>query len=73
MSTKAPSIKDIAKKAGVSITTVSFIINGKAVEKNISAAVIKRVEDIIVDRGLPAKPDRQELKDRKFSDHCFDC
>jgi LacI family transcriptional regulator len=51
MSTKAPSIKDIAKKASVSITTVSFIINGKAVEKNISAAVIKRVEDIIVAEG----------------------
>lgn len=47
MSTKALSIKDIAKKANVSITTVSFIINGKGLEKNISAAVIKRVEDII--------------------------
>ena len=51
MSTKAPSIKDIAKKASVSITTVSFIINGKAIEKNISAAVIKRVEDIIIEEG----------------------
>ena len=51
MSIKAPSIKDIARKASVSITTVSFIINGKAVEKNISAAVIKRVEDIIIAEG----------------------
>lgn len=47
MSVKALSIKDIAKKANVSITTVSFIINGKAEEKHISAAVIKRVQDII--------------------------
>jgi len=47
MSTKAYSIKDIAKIANVSITTVSFIINGKAVEKNISTAVIKRVEEIV--------------------------
>lgn len=47
MSTKPPSIKDIAKKANVSITTVSFILNGIAVEKSISAAVIKRVEEII--------------------------
>lgn len=51
MSTKALSIKDIAKKANVSITTVSFIINRKAVEKNISAAVIKRVEQIIAEDG----------------------
>jgi LacI family transcriptional regulator len=51
MSSKTPSIKDIAKKANVSITTVSFIINGKAVEKNISAAVIKRVEEIIIEDG----------------------
>jgi LacI family transcriptional regulator len=51
MSVKAPSIKDIAKIANVSITTVSFIINGKAVEKNISTAVIKRVEEIILAQG----------------------
>lgn len=51
MSSKAPSIKDIAKIANVSITTVSFIINGKAVEKNISTAVIKRVEEIIIAEG----------------------
>jgi LacI family transcriptional regulator len=52
MSTKALSIKDIAKKANVSITTVSFIINGKAVEKNISTAVIDRVEKIIKEDGF---------------------
>lgn len=44
---KPLSIKDIAIKAGVSITTVSFIINGKAKEKSISDAVIKKVEKII--------------------------
>ncbi|HWW40388.1 LacI family DNA-binding transcriptional regulator [Pedobacter sp.] len=52
MTTKALSIKDIAKKANVSITTVSFILNGKAVEKNISTAVIERVEKIIKDDGF---------------------
>ena len=41
---KALSIKDIALKANVSITTVSFIINGKAKEKSISDAVIKKVQ-----------------------------
>lgn len=51
MSDKALSIKDIAKKANVSITTVSFILNNKAVEKNISAAVIEKVEKIIKEDG----------------------
>lgn len=51
MSDKALSIKDIARKANVSITTVSFILNNKAVEKNISAAVIEKVEKIIKDDG----------------------
>lgn len=48
---KALSIKDIALKAKVSITTVSFIINGKAKEKSISDAVIKKVQKIIADSG----------------------
>ncbi|MGA9650588.1 LacI family DNA-binding transcriptional regulator [Pedobacter sp.] len=48
---KALSIKDIAQKANVSITTVSFIINGKAKEKSISEAVIEKVEKIIEESG----------------------
>ncbi|MFC4209659.1 LacI family DNA-binding transcriptional regulator [Pedobacter lithocola] len=48
---KALSIKDIAVKANVSITTVSFIINGKAKEKSISEAVIEKVEKIIQESG----------------------
>ncbi|RDC54512.1 LacI family transcriptional regulator [Pedobacter chinensis] len=48
---KTLSIKDIAVKAGVSITTVSFIINGKAKDKSISEAVIKKVEKIIKESG----------------------
>lgn len=48
---KTLSIKDIALKANVSITTVSFIINGKAKEKSISEAVIKKVEAIIKESG----------------------
>ncbi len=41
------SIVDIAERAGVSKTTVSFILNGKAEEHRISAETIKRVQDII--------------------------
>lgn len=48
---KRLSIKDIALQANVSITTVSFILNGKAQEKAISAAVIEKVEKIIKDSG----------------------
>jgi Transcriptional regulators len=36
-------ISDIAKDLGVSVTTVSFILNGKAKEKRISDALTKRV------------------------------
>ncbi len=48
---KALSIKDIALEAGVSITTVSFILNGKAKEKAISELVTKKVEKIIKESG----------------------
>jgi len=48
---KSLSIKDIAVKANVSITTVSFIINGKAREKSISEAVIEKVKKIIEESG----------------------
>ena len=37
------SIKDIASALNVSVTTVSFIINGKAKEKRISEKVTKKV------------------------------
>ncbi len=48
---KRISIKDIALKADVSITTVSFIINGKAKERSISQKVIDKVEKIIRESG----------------------
>ena len=48
---KTLSIKDIAVAAGVSITTVSFILNGKAKEKAISEVVTKKVEKIIKELG----------------------
>lgn len=44
---KPASIKDIATKAKVSITTVSFILNGKAEQMRISKSVIEKVQAII--------------------------
>jgi LacI family transcriptional regulator len=46
---KPPSIKDIAHKANVSITTVSFILNGKAEKMRIRKEVIDRVKAIIIE------------------------
>ena len=43
MEKKRPSLKDIAKRLDVSVTTVSFILNGKGKEKKISDEVINRV------------------------------
>lgn len=49
---KPASIKDIANKANVSITTVSFILNGKAEKMRISQAVIEKVQNIIKELGF---------------------
>ncbi|MBB6271929.1 LacI family transcriptional regulator [Pedobacter cryoconitis] len=49
---KPLSIKDIAKKANVSITTVSFILNGKAEKMRISQDMIAKVEAIIKEVGF---------------------
>ncbi|MGM9479087.1 LacI family DNA-binding transcriptional regulator [Pedobacter sp. GSP4] len=46
---KRVSIKDIAKQLKISITTVSFVINGKAREKNISEALTKKVLDLVAE------------------------
>ncbi|SFB82818.1 LacI family transcriptional regulator [Parapedobacter composti] len=40
-------ISDIARDLGVSVTTVSFILNGKAKEKRISEGLTKRVLDYV--------------------------
>jgi LacI family transcriptional regulator len=45
------SIKDIAKRAGVSASTVSFVLNGKADELKISEATQRRVRKIASDLG----------------------
>jgi LacI family transcriptional regulator len=50
------SIKDIAKALNVSVTTVSFVLNGKGKEKKISDAVIKKV--IEYTESVNYKPNR---------------
>ncbi|HXD77362.1 MAG TPA: LacI family DNA-binding transcriptional regulator [Puia sp.] len=48
---KKVSISDIAKKAGVSVSTVSFVMNDKAVKMRISREVIERVENVAREMG----------------------
>ncbi|WP_264538500.1 LacI family DNA-binding transcriptional regulator [Flavobacterium sp. N1736] len=43
---KKITIKDIATEAQVSISTVSFVINGKGEKMGISSSVIKKVQDV---------------------------
>ena len=38
------SIKDVAKKANVSISTVSIILNGKSEQRKISSSTVDRVK-----------------------------
>lgn len=49
---KKVSMKDIAKELNTSITTVSFVINGKSKEMGISPATDKKVRDLIKKRGF---------------------
>ncbi len=41
-----PTLKDIARTAGVSISTVSIVLSGKASERRISAQVVQRVQSV---------------------------
>ncbi len=54
---KKVSIKDIAKKSGVSITTVSIVLNGNGTERKISESVIKKIMDVAAE--LNYRPNQQ--------------
>lgn len=56
---KKVSIRDIAQQLNISITTVSFIINGKAKEKRISDDLIKKVEKLV--KEVDYKPNQLAL------------
>lgn len=43
------TIKDVAKRAGVSPTTVSIILNGKAEDRKISQATLEKVMNAVRD------------------------
>lgn len=62
MAKKKTSIKDIAEALGISITTVSFILNGKAREKRISEELTKKVEAYIEEVGYKPSHLAQSLR-----------
>ncbi|MBC3762444.1 LacI family DNA-binding transcriptional regulator [Quadrisphaera oryzae] len=51
-----PTALDVAQRAGVSRTTVSFVLNGRAAERGITAATAERVTAAAADLGYV--PDR---------------
>ncbi len=51
MRRKTLGIGDIAKRMNVSVTTISFILNGKAEEKRISSGLTKRVLKLVDEVG----------------------
>ncbi|MCH7400584.1 LacI family DNA-binding transcriptional regulator [Belliella kenyensis] len=67
---KRVSIKDIAQALGVSITTVSFVINGKARNK-VSEELIKKVEAYIEKVGYIPNVAAQSLRTGKSNTIVF--
>jgi LacI family transcriptional regulator len=47
MSSKAASIQDVSKETGMSLTTVSFVLNGKAKTMGISDETIANVQRVV--------------------------
>lgn len=62
MAKKKISIKDIAKSLGISISIVSFILNGKAKEKRISEKLTLKVEKYIKEVGYKPSHLAQSLR-----------
>ncbi len=61
------TIKDVAKQAGVSVTTVSIIINGKSEERKISTATQQRVAEAMRS-GYQPNLSARRLRSQKMND-----
>lgn len=59
---KGVSLREIALRAGVSPTTVSFVLNGKAEEKRISKDVCDRIQDLARELGYTPNPFARGLR-----------
>ena len=62
-------LTDIARLAGVSLTTASYVINGQASKRRISAATVQRVLDVVQAHGY--RPDPQAAGLRRGQSRCL--
>ena len=62
---KKISMQDIARELDISITTVSFVVNGKNKEKGISDETTKKVKDLIKKRGFNPNASARALRTGK--------
>lgn len=68
---KRITIKDIAKEAGVSVSTVSFVINGKGNKMGISESVILKVQKVVSDLGYKPNVNASSLRTGKTQSIVF--
>ncbi|MDN3585939.1 LacI family DNA-binding transcriptional regulator [Pedobacter aquatilis] len=59
------SIKDIANRVGTSTTTVSFVLNGRAKEKHISASITEKVLSVVAELGYQPNSIARSLRTGK--------
>ncbi|KAF1010679.1 MAG: Catabolite repressor/activator [Pseudomonas fluorescens] len=57
-------LSDIARLAGVSVTTASYVINGKAEQQRISNATVERVRAVVEEHGFTPNPQAAGLRSR---------
>nr|WP_314877855.1 catabolite repressor/activator [uncultured Pseudomonas sp.] len=57
-------LSDIARLAGVSVTTASYVINGKAEQQRISSATVERVRAVVDAHGFTPNPQAAGLRSR---------
>ena len=58
------TLSDIAQLAGVSVTTASYVINGKAEQQRISSATVERVRAVVEEHGFTPNPQAAGLRSR---------
>jgi len=57
-------LSDIARLAGVSVTTASYVINGKAEQQRISSSTVDRVRAVVEAHGFTPNPQAAGLRSR---------
>ncbi|WP_263260336.1 catabolite repressor/activator [Pseudomonas sp. RIT-PI-S] len=58
-------LSDIARLAGVSVTTASYVINGKAAQQRISQTTVARVRAVVDEHGFTPNPQAAGLRSQR--------